>query len=96
MDCNTPIDPDLLDESNSNIDEYLCCICQMIPNPQTALEEENCGHLFCNNCLTEWLKSKINCALLARKFYRVIGGVHEVLRMLDGNDGVARFGEAAD
>ena len=67
MDFNTPIDPDLLDESNSNIDEYLCCICQMIPNPQTALEEENCGHLFCNNCLTEWLKSKINCPICKKK-----------------------------
>ena len=33
---------------------------------------------------------------LSAQFYGVIGGVHEVLRMLDGDDGVARFGEAAD
>ena len=36
------LDPDFLDEScKSNIEDYICCICQFIPNPETALEEEN-------------------------------------------------------
>ena len=63
MDYHTSLDPDLLDESNQNIDEYLCCICQTIPNPETAIEEENCGHLFCNNCINEWSKTKSNCPI---------------------------------
>ena len=42
------IDPDYLDEKNKeNIEDYICCICQFLPNPETAIEEENCGHIFC-------------------------------------------------
>ena len=68
METNTSLDPDYLDESNkNNIEDYTCCICQLIPNPQTAIEDENCGHLFCDNCINEWLKSKINCPICKMK-----------------------------
>ena len=56
------LDPDFLDEtSKNNIEDYICCICQLIPNPETCLEEENCGHLFCKCCLDGWLKKSQNC-----------------------------------
>ena len=68
MEDNTSLDPDLLDESNkNNIEDYICCICQIIPNPQTAIEDENCGHLFCYFCLNEWLKSKTDCPICKTK-----------------------------
>ena len=36
------IDPDYLDTSSqTGIEDYICCICQLIPYPETALEEEN-------------------------------------------------------
>jgi len=56
------VKPDILDEScKTNIEDYLCCICQSIPNPETALEEENCGHLFCEICINNWLKKSKEC-----------------------------------
>ena len=56
------LDPDFLDESSkSNIEDYICCICQFIPNPETALEEENCGHLFCEKCISKWLVKSQKC-----------------------------------
>ena len=56
------LDPDYLEESSkTNIEDYICCICESIPNPETALEEENCGHLFCQNCLNNWLEKSKNC-----------------------------------
>ena len=56
------IDPDYLDSSSKiGIEDYICCICQLIPYPETALEEENCGHLFCNACINSWLKRDNKC-----------------------------------
>ena len=64
----TSIDPEILDESNQiNVEDYICCICQLIPNPQTALEDENCGHLFCDSCLDQWLKAKTTCPICKNK-----------------------------
>ena len=58
----TSLDPDNLEESSqTNIEDFTCCICQLIPNPETALEEENCGHIFCDNCLNQWLKKSGDC-----------------------------------
>ena len=57
----TGLDPDFLDESSKiNIEDYICWICQNIPNPHTCIEEENCGHFFCQVCINQWLK-KSNC-----------------------------------
>ena len=56
------LDPDFIDKSSKNdIEDYICCICQLIPNPQICLEEENCGHLFCYSCMNDWLKKSKNC-----------------------------------
>lgn len=62
MDNNITLDPDFLDESSrNNIEDYICCICQLIPYSDTAIEEENCGHLFCYICINEWLQKSQNC-----------------------------------
>ena len=62
MEDETSLDPDDLEESSkTNIEDFICCICQLIPNPETALEEENCGHIFCDNCLNQWLKKSNEC-----------------------------------
>ena len=62
MDDKFSLDPDFLDEScKTNIEDYICCICQLIPYSETAVEEENCGHLFCITCLNNWLQKKKEC-----------------------------------
>lgn len=56
------LDPDFVDEeSRKNIEDYLCCVCQLIPNYYSALEEVNCGHLFCSSCLTQWMQKSKKC-----------------------------------
>ena len=62
MDFSRSIDPDFLEESSqTNIEDYTCCICQLIPNPELAIEEENCGHIFCAQCLSVWQKKNNVC-----------------------------------
>ena len=57
MSDETSLDPDFLDEqSKTNIEDYTCCICQLIPNPETSVEEENCGHIFCLGCIIKLLE----------------------------------------
>ena len=68
MDNNISLDPDFLDESSkSNFEDYICCICQMIPDPDTAEEEENCGHIFCKPCINDWLIKSQNCPFCKKK-----------------------------
>ena len=68
MDDETSLDPDDLEESSkTNIEDYICCICQLIPNPENALEEENCGHLFCDHCLNQWLTKSQDCPFCKMK-----------------------------
>jgi len=56
------LDQEYLDEeSQKNIEDYLCCICQLIPNYHTAIEEKNCGHIFCLDCFTKWEKKNSQC-----------------------------------
>ena len=68
MDDETSLDPDDLEESSkTNIEDYICCICQLIPNPENALEEENCGHIFCDHCLNQWLTKSQDCPFCKMK-----------------------------
>ena len=68
MDDETSLDPDDLEESSkTNIEDYICCICQLIPNPENALEEENCGHIFCDHCLNQWLTQSKDCPFCKMK-----------------------------
>ena len=62
MNPNEALDPDFLDEiSKTNIEDYTCCICRLIPNPESAIEEENCGHIFCSLCLSDWQTRNNTC-----------------------------------
>ena len=46
------VDQDYLNEKNKeNIDDYICCIYQFLLNPEAAIVEENCGHIFCQICI---------------------------------------------
>ena len=64
----TSLDPDDLDTaSQSGIEDYTCCICQLIPDPQTAIEEENCGHIFCESCINQWQKKNDSCPFCKNK-----------------------------
>ena len=68
MEKYSSLEPDYLDEeSKKNIEDYICCICQLIPNYNSALEEINCGHLFCGDCLTKWLKKDNKCPFCKAK-----------------------------
>ena len=62
LSLSSSIDPDFLESSSqAGIEDYICCICQLIPYPETALEEENCGHLFCKTCINRWIKKSNTC-----------------------------------
>ena len=64
----TSLDPDFLDEqSKTNIEDYTCCICQLIPDPETSIEEENCGHIFCFLCINQWLNKSEECPFCKMK-----------------------------
>lgn len=45
----------------SEIEDFICSICQCVPNPNTALEESKCGHIFCSKCLRSWMEKKFTC-----------------------------------
>ena len=73
MDKSLSLDPDFLEESSqSGIEDYTCCICQLIPNPEFAVEEENCGHLFCDLCLIQWEKKDEKCPFCKMKISKRI------------------------
>lgn len=62
MDDFSSLDPDYLAEENTKgIEDYTCCICQLIPHYNSALEEINCGHLFCSACITKWMEKEKKC-----------------------------------
>ena len=64
MEIGSAIAPDILDSvSQIGIDDYICCICLLIPYPETALEEENCGNLFCKACINSWMKKSNSCPI---------------------------------
>lgn len=68
MEKYSSLDQDYLDEeSKKNIEDYICCICQLIPNYNSALEEINCGHLFCSDCISKWLKKDNKCPFCKAK-----------------------------
>jgi hypothetical protein len=57
-------DPDNFDDSNKiNIEDFTCSICTFIPNPNCAIEEQNCSHLFCKKCIEDWLKKSNKCPI---------------------------------
>ena len=60
MDSNSSINPLYFEQqSQIGIKDYICCFCHLVPNPETAIEDENCGQLFCDICIKIW-KSKNN------------------------------------
>ena len=62
MHSNEALNPLILDKSNQEgIESYICNICHKIPSPETALEEENCSHLFCETCMNNWIKNNNTC-----------------------------------
>ncbi len=68
MSNNMYLDPDYLYEQNhENFEDYICCICQYIPYPENAVEEENCGHIFCQYCLKRWMRKSCNCPYCKEK-----------------------------
>ena len=68
MDEFSSLDPDYLySESQKDIEDYLCCICQLIPNYHSVLEEKECGHLFCSDCMSNWLKKSDKCPFCKKK-----------------------------
>ena len=50
-DKTTTFDPDALESNALNIDDFICSICTLLPNPNLAIEDENCSHIFCKKCI---------------------------------------------
>lgn len=48
-------------ESQNSIQEIACCICYSVPTLETAIEEVNCGRIFCENCLLNWNLNSDKC-----------------------------------
>ena len=55
------IEPSLIANPPSNIDDYICKICTFILNH--PYECENCGTPYCRDCIEEWNKISSQCPL---------------------------------
>ena len=65
----TSIDPDILDDSSQiNVEDYICCICQLIPNPQTALKMKIVVIYFVIHVWINGLKQKLLVQYVKIKF----------------------------
>jgi len=43
-----------------------CCICLDFPNVHKVITP--CNHMFCNNCLYDWMKINNHCPVCMKKF----------------------------
>lgn len=43
--------------STKDHEQFICEICLNVPNPVNAVQENNCGKIFCENCLEGWEKT---------------------------------------
>ena len=59
----TTFDPDVIESNVLNIDDFICSICTLLPNPDIAIEEENCSHIFCKKCIENWMKKSNKCPI---------------------------------
>ena len=57
---NESIDPSLF-ETQKDLEHFTCTLCTLIPNPSVAIEESECGHIFCPDCLDKWKSKHSNC-----------------------------------
>lgn len=53
--------------NQEDILDFKCAICNYIPNPTNIVEATCCGHVFCYDCLKEYLKKEGNCPLCQKK-----------------------------
>jgi len=61
---HTPtFDPEVIESNKLNIEDFICSICTLLPNPNLSIEEENCGHLFCKKCIDDWMKKSNKCPI---------------------------------
>jgi hypothetical protein len=61
---NTPtFDPESIESNKLSIEDFICSICTLLPNPNLSIEDENCGHLFCKKCIDDWMKKSNKCPI---------------------------------
>ena len=53
---------------NENI--YICPICLNKCNRKTRTN--GCNHIYCNDCITKWMKISNKCPMCRRNFSRII------------------------
>lgn len=57
--------------NKSSAQDFICAICQNIPNPSQSLEVQCCHHIFCKKCLFSWLALKQTCPLCKSQFSNI-------------------------
>lgn len=59
-DYSESLDPNIFVVQNL-LENLTCTICNLIPNPSIAIEEPDCGHLFCPKCIFKWKAQHQTC-----------------------------------
>jgi len=55
-----PLEPEYFKDPN-RAQDFLCTICHKVPHPDIAVEEVECGYIFCKECLKEHTETKKTC-----------------------------------
>lgn len=67
-DYSGSLEPNMF-ETQKEIEYLTCTICTLIPHPSIAMEEPECGHIFCSTCIMKWEAQNSNCPFCrARNF----------------------------
>lgn len=55
-------------KNKTSAQNFLCSICQNIPNPSKAIQVQCCHNIFCKQCLLSWFMIKQTCPLCKSQF----------------------------
>lgn len=61
-----------------NVKDYLCTICVKVPYPDNCVEVACCGHLFCKDCIKQWIETQNICPLCKKTLQNNENDISEI------------------